>query len=123
MYKQDAFLSWLLVTALLPFGGTPAPNPKCRVAIIITKCLKQAVVNVLSFLNRIIMKQLISQGVELNIHINAPTANKSSYEIEDFYIQLDSVLKLMKNSNMTCRFQSKSWCWRNVWTASSGFKR
>ncbi|XP_030765797.1 uncharacterized protein LOC115889859 [Sitophilus oryzae] len=76
-------------------------NHQRGVGILIDENLQKSVKNFIPLSERVILIQLLGRPININIiQVYAPTAEKAEDEIEDFYRQLDQVLRLTKSNEI-----------------------
>ena len=79
----------------------PSKSGRNGVAIIVRNGFKEAVENVTAYSDRVMLMQIKGKTQKINIvQAYAPTADKEDVEIEDFYNQLQEVIKPLKKHDM-----------------------
>ncbi|XP_050497514.1 craniofacial development protein 2-like [Diabrotica virgifera virgifera] len=87
---------------MIYFSGNNDPHHRYGVAIVVSKKMMQSVINFTPVSDRVIFLQLHTKTVNLNIiQVYAPTAEKSDEEVEEFYKQINHVLKSIKARDVT----------------------
>lgn len=87
--------------ATVYYSGNNEPHHRNGVAVIVKTELDSYVKNVIPISDRIIVIQLAGKPLSINIiQIYAPTADKNEQVVEEFYEQLNAVLKSLKKSDM-----------------------
>lgn len=84
------------------YSGNSEPAHRYGVAIIVKEKICNSVVNFVPFSDRIIMLQFQTNEGKINvIQVYAPTADREENEIEEFYANLEEVLKSTKSNHST----------------------
>ncbi|XP_055388335.1 craniofacial development protein 2-like [Condylostylus longicornis] len=84
------------------YSGNNSPSHRNGVGIIVTEHLAKCVTNFIPLSDRPMLLKINTKPVELNvIQIYEPTAEKDDDEIEGFYCEIESLLKLTKPHEMT----------------------
>lgn len=84
------------------YSGNNDPKHRNGVGIIVTQEIKKCVKSFIPRSDRMLLLQLHSTPVNVNIiQVYAPTAEKSDELIEEFYDQLKDLMKLVKNNEVT----------------------
>ncbi|XP_030763694.1 craniofacial development protein 2-like [Sitophilus oryzae] len=82
-------------------NGSIDQNHQRGVGILMDENLQKSVKNFIPLSERVILIQLLDRPININIIQDyAPTAEKAEDEIEDFYRQLDQVLRLTKSNEI-----------------------
>ncbi|XP_030760715.1 craniofacial development protein 2-like [Sitophilus oryzae] len=82
-------------------NGSIDQNHQRGVGILMDENLQKSVKNFIPLSERVILIQLLGRPININIiQVYAPTAEKAEDEIEDFYRQLDQVLRLTKSNEI-----------------------
>ncbi|XP_055387190.1 craniofacial development protein 2-like [Condylostylus longicornis] len=84
------------------YSDNNSPSHRDGVSIIVTEPLGKCVTNFIPLSDRAMILKINTKPVELNvIQIYAPTTEKDDDEIEGFYCEIESLLKLKKPHEMT----------------------
>lgn len=87
---------------MIYYSGSNDTQHRNGVAVMVRKNLTKAIVNFVPFSERVMLLQIETKYRKMNIvQVYAPTADKDDEEVEQFYEQINTILKITKHRDIT----------------------